>query len=50
MIRPADLMATAGAWFTSSVRGVAPVRTLDGEPLPFPRDTTARLRDLLGFA
>jgi 4-amino-4-deoxychorismate lyase len=50
MVRPAELLAAAGAWFTSSVRGVAPVRSLDGTAVPFPTDVTARLRTLLGFA
>lgn len=50
MVTPAQLGSTDGAWFTSSVRGVAPLRTLDGVGLPGrERDTTA-IRDLLGYA
>jgi 4-amino-4-deoxychorismate lyase len=45
-----DLIAADGAWFTSSVRGVAAVRTLDGAVLPYSKDITARMRELLGFA
>ncbi|MGI5213145.1 aminotransferase class IV [Plantactinospora sp. CA-290183] len=47
-ISPAGLRATGGVWFTSSVRGLAEVRSLDGVPLP-PSPHTAALHDLLGF-
>lgn len=45
MVTPAELRQTAGVWLTSSVRGLAEVRTLDGHPLP-PSPHTARLRTL----
>ncbi|MEQ4300872.1 aminotransferase class IV [Plantactinospora sp. B6F1] len=48
MVTPAELRATDGVWFTSSVRGLAEVRQLDGVPLP-PSPHTAALADLLGF-
>jgi 4-amino-4-deoxychorismate lyase len=48
MIRPADLVRTDGAWLTSSVRGVAWIRTLDGTPLAG-SGRTARLREVLSF-
>ncbi|MEV4627724.1 aminotransferase class IV [Micromonospora sp. NPDC049523] len=50
MITPAELRegVCLGAWFTSSVRGLAEIRTLDGMPLP-PSAHTPALRDLLGF-
>ncbi|HYN97866.1 MAG TPA: aminotransferase class IV [Pilimelia sp.] len=48
MIRPAELAGTDGAWLLSSVRGVAPIRSVDGTPLPASRHTAALL-DLLGF-
>lgn len=49
MITPARLRETDGVWYTSSVRGLAEVRVLDGTPLPASPHTAA-LRDLLGFA
>ncbi|GAB3144606.1 aminodeoxychorismate lyase [Micromonospora sonneratiae] len=50
LVTPAELrQATGGVWFTSSVRGLAEVRTLDGMPLPASPHTAA-LRELLGFA
>ncbi|MBO4207778.1 aminotransferase class IV, partial [Micromonospora echinofusca] len=48
MVTPEQLRASAGVWFTSSVRGLAPVRSLDGRALPDSR-YTAELLDLLGF-
>jgi 4-amino-4-deoxychorismate lyase len=48
MIRPAELAGTDGAWFTSSVRGVAPLRSLDGVALP-DSPHTAAVRQLLGY-
>ena len=47
-ISPAELHHTDGAWFTSSVRGLAEIRALDGVPLPASPHTPA-LRDLLGL-
>ncbi|HEY7226266.1 MAG TPA: aminotransferase class IV [Micromonosporaceae bacterium] len=49
LITPAGLAATAGAWLTSSVRGVAAIRTLDGATLPYDPELTERIRTLLGF-
>lgn len=47
-LRPADLTAMDGAWMTSSVRGIAPIRSLDGVPVSqSPR--TAELQKLAGF-
>ncbi|WP_422772030.1 aminotransferase class IV [Plantactinospora sp. WMMC1484] len=48
LVTPAELRAADGVWFTSSVRGIAEVRALDGVPLPASPHTTA-LRELLGF-
>jgi 4-amino-4-deoxychorismate lyase len=48
MIRPEELQRGGGAWLTSSVRGVAEIRSLDGVPLR-PSRHTAAVRDLLGF-
>ncbi len=50
MITPTGLTRTSGAWLTSSIRGVAAVRTLDGAEMPFSAEHTGRIRDLLGFA
>ena len=49
MITPADLFGADGAWLTSSVRGAAVVRSLDGAPLPYSDADTQRIRKLLGF-
>jgi 4-amino-4-deoxychorismate lyase len=49
MITPAGLAEADGAWFTSSVRGVAGMRTLDGTPLPYSPELTGRIRTLLGY-
>lgn len=48
LVTPARLRESSGVWFTSSVRGLAEVRVLDGVPLP-PSPHTAALRNLLGF-
>lgn len=48
MVRPAGLRAADGVWLVSSVRGLAPVRTLDGTALT-PSAHTPALRRLLGF-
>jgi 4-amino-4-deoxychorismate lyase len=50
LVTPAGLFASGGAWLTSSVRGVAAIRTLDGSPLPQDAELTGRIRTLLGFA
>jgi 4-amino-4-deoxychorismate lyase len=49
MIRPAELHDASGAWLLSSVRGVAPIRSIDGEPIPAAAADTARIGELLGF-
>jgi 4-amino-4-deoxychorismate lyase len=49
MITPAGLLTSDGAWFTSSVRGVAGIRALDGTPLPYSPNLTVRIRSLLGY-
>jgi 4-amino-4-deoxychorismate lyase len=49
MITPAELARTDGAWLTSSVRGVAAIRSLDGAALPYSDADTQRIRKLLGF-
>lgn len=48
MGRPADLFLADGAWLTSSVRGLAEIRSIDGTDLPR-SDHTPRMLDLLGF-
>jgi 4-amino-4-deoxychorismate lyase len=48
MVRPDELARVDGAWLTSSVRGLAEVRTLDGAALPGSAHT-GRLREALGF-
>jgi 4-amino-4-deoxychorismate lyase len=49
MVTTADLLRTDGAWFTSSVRGVAAVRELDGQPMPYTPELTGKIRELLGY-
>jgi 4-amino-4-deoxychorismate lyase len=49
MITPAGLTAADGAWFTSSVRGIAGIHTLDGARVPYSPDLTAKIRTLLGY-
>ncbi|GIG85429.1 4-amino-4-deoxychorismate lyase [Plantactinospora endophytica] len=48
LVTPAELHTADGVWFSSSVRGLAEIRELDGVPLPVSPHTAA-LRDLLGF-
>jgi 4-amino-4-deoxychorismate lyase len=50
MITPAQLRTAEGVWFAASVRGVAPVTSLDGDPLPVATELSARMRQLLGFS
>jgi 4-amino-4-deoxychorismate lyase len=47
MVTPQELTTTDGVWLTSSLRGLAEVRTLDGTELP-PSPWTARLLGQLG--
>jgi 4-amino-4-deoxychorismate lyase len=49
LITPAQLAESGGAWFTSSVRGLAAIRTIDGIALPYDPELTARIHSLLGF-
>ncbi|MGA4669911.1 aminodeoxychorismate lyase [Propionibacteriaceae bacterium Y1923] len=44
LMTPAQVIDGDGAWFLSSVRGVVPILSLDGTPLPLHRDLTERLR------
>jgi 4-amino-4-deoxychorismate lyase len=48
MVTPDELRG-GGVWLTSSVRGLAEVRSLDGVALP-PSPHTATIRQLLGFS
>ncbi|MGS2613216.1 aminotransferase class IV [Micromonospora sp. LZ34] len=48
LVTPAELTATDGVWFTSSVRGLTELRTLDGTALPSSPKTPA-LQSLLSF-
>ncbi|GAB3454457.1 aminotransferase class IV [Kineococcus endophyticus] len=41
--RPEDLQRSDGAWLLSSLRGAAPVRSLDGSPLPVDESLTTVL-------
>ncbi|WP_082043472.1 aminotransferase class IV [Mobilicoccus massiliensis] len=49
LFTPADLAAADGAWFVSSVRGVAPLRRIDGIDLAVDSDGDALVRRLAGF-
>jgi 4-amino-4-deoxychorismate lyase len=49
MIKPAELATTGGVWFTSSVRGVVAIRSLDGVALPANPELTRRLQGVLGY-
>lgn len=48
MVRPADLLQMDGVWFASSLRGVVPVRSLDGVELP-PSAATPVVQEVLGY-
>jgi 4-amino-4-deoxychorismate lyase len=50
LVRPDELAATDGVWFTSSVRGLVAIRSLDDAPLPYDPAMTAKLQGFLGFA
>lgn len=50
LVTPAGLAASGGAWLTSSVRGVAAIRSVDGAPLPHDPAMSERIGALLGFA
>jgi 4-amino-4-deoxychorismate lyase len=48
LVRPAELATAQGVWFTSSARGPAEIRSLDGVALG-PSAETPRVAKLLGF-
>ena len=48
LVRPEELTSADGVWLTSSVRGLAPVRALDGRELTWSEHTRA-VRELLGY-
>lgn len=50
LIRPAELGQADGAWLTSSVRGVTPIRTIDGLAIPQAAEAGERIRELLGLS
>lgn len=49
LFRPTDLPETDGLWIASSIRGVMPVRELDGVELPFSEELTRHLARTAGF-
>lgn len=49
LMRPQEVFDADGSWLVSSVRGVAPIRTLDGRIVPFDADFHERLTQLSGF-
>ncbi|WP_344133245.1 aminotransferase class IV [Luedemannella flava] len=49
LVTPAEVIDSDGAWLTSSVRGVAAIRTLDGTPLKTSPQVTDDIRNVLGF-
>ncbi|WP_344086570.1 aminotransferase class IV [Luedemannella helvata] len=49
LVTPDEIVASDGAWLTSSVRGVAGIRTLDGAALRTSPEITTKIRNLLGF-
>ncbi|GAE70340.1 aminodeoxychorismate lyase [Cutibacterium acnes JCM 18909] len=44
-----EVLRAQGAWLLSSVRGVAPILSIDGHPAPQDEDMTHRLRTWAGF-
>jgi len=48
LVRPAELASAQGVWLTSSARGPAEIRALDGVALG-PSAETPRVAKLLGF-
>ncbi len=49
MATTARLFDAEGVWLTSSVRGVAEIRSIDGVDLPRSETTTAQIQKFLGF-
>ena len=49
LMKRGEVLRAQGAWLLSSVRGVAPVLSIDGHPTPQDEDMTHRLRTWAGF-
>lgn len=49
LVRPQEVLDADGSWLVSSVRGVAPIRTLDGHAVPLDFDFHERITQLAGF-
>ncbi len=49
LFRPDDLAEADGLWLASSIRGILPVRELDGVALPYSADLTRHLAATAGF-
>jgi 4-amino-4-deoxychorismate lyase len=47
MVTPAELVEADGVWLISGIRGIVPIRTLDGVELR--TDSATNLRGILGF-
>lgn len=49
MVKPDELTSVDGVWYLSSVRGIAAVRELDGQPTRTQAEETTALREFLGY-
>ena len=49
LMRVSEVVDSDGAWLVSSVRGIAPIRSLDGKEVPFDAEFHERLTELAGF-
>ena len=49
MLTGQEVVDSDGAWLVSSVRGIAPIRSLDGKEVPFDAEFHERLTELAGF-
>ncbi|MEO6701256.1 MAG: aminodeoxychorismate lyase [Jatrophihabitantaceae bacterium] len=49
LARPGQVASADGAWLVSSGRGVATIRSLDGQPLPVDEQLSSQLSALAGF-
>lgn len=49
LMKHGEVLRAQGAWLLSSVRGVAPILSIDGHPVPQDEDMTHRLRTWAGF-
>lgn len=47
LLTPADLLAADAAWLVSSVRGAAPIRTVDGRAIGWDPERTAQFNEAL---